>query len=57
MAGKYHTEAQKRGIKKYFDKLKEQGIWRDHGINEQSNRRHYIANAYKWLPKIFAEQN
>ena len=56
MAGKY-TEAQKRATYKYFIKLREQGIKRDHGTNEQSNRRHYIANAYKWLPKIFAEPN
>ena len=34
MVGKY-TESQKRAIKKYFDKLKEQGRTRSHGDKEK----------------------
>ena len=55
MAGKY-TDSQKRATKKYFDKLKEQGIPRNHGTNEQAKTRMYIARAYNWLPKIFNEE-
>jgi hypothetical protein len=54
MVGKY-TESQKRAIKKYFDKLKEQGRTRSHGDKEKNRQSMYILRAYKWLPKIFKE--
>ena len=55
MAGKY-TVAQKKATYKYFKSLKEQGIKRDHGTNEQARRRMYIFNAYKYIRKLFNEQ-
>ena len=50
MAGKY-TEAQKRATYKHFKKMREQGIPRDHGTNEQARRIMYIFNAYKYIKK------
>ena len=55
MAGKYYTEAQKRAIKKYFDRLKEEGRPRNHGDKEKARQSMYVLRAYKWLPKIFNE--
>ena len=55
MAGKY-TEAQKRATTKYLNKLREQGIPRDHGTNEQARRRMYILGAYKFIKKLFDEK-
>ena len=55
MARKY-TEAQKRAIYKHFKKMREQGIPRDHGTNEQARRIMYIFNAYKYIKKLFEEK-
>jgi len=54
MGGKY-TEAQKRATYKHF-KMREQGIPRDHGTNEQARRRMYIYGAYKYIKKLFEEK-
>ncbi len=55
MAGTY-TESRKKAIKKYFDKLKEEGRTRNHGDKEKNRQSMYILRAYKWLPKIFKEE-
>ncbi len=55
MAGKYYTESQKKAIKKYFEKLKDEGRPRNHGTKEKCRESMYILRAYKWLPKIFKE--
>jgi hypothetical protein len=49
------TEAQKRAMKKYFDKLKGQGIKRDHGTNEQARFRQYKFNTIKFIARLFQE--
>ncbi len=54
MGGKY-TEAQKRATYKHFKKMRELGIPRDHGTNEQARRRMYIHGAYKFIKKLFEE--
>ena len=56
MTGVYYTEAQKKAIKKYFDKLKQEGRPRSHGNKEKNKQSMYILRAYKWLPKIFREE-
>ena len=55
MAGKYYTEANKKAIKKYFDKLKEQGTKRNHGTREQSDLRVYRYNAIKCIKYLFKD--
>ena len=55
MTGVYYTEAQKKAIKKYFDKLKSENRPRSHGDKEKNKNSMYILRAYKWLPKIFKE--
>ena len=56
MTGIYYTEAQKKAVKKYFDKLKQEGRPRSHGNKEKNKQSMYILRAYKWLPKIFREE-
>ena len=53
MAGKYYTESHKRAVKKYFDKLKEQGIQRSHGTPKQAKIRAYRYNAIKYIRYLF----
>ena len=48
-------KANKKAIKKYFDKLKEQGTKRNHGTREQSDMRVYRFNAIKCIKYLFKD--
>ena len=54
MAGIY-TPAQKRAMIKYYDKLKAQGIKRNHGTNEQAKQRMYKMRTILFIKKLFNE--
>ena len=54
MAGKY-TESQRRATLKYFQKLKERGIPRNHGSIESRRRYGYVNNTIVFIKKLFEE--
>ena len=56
MAGKYYTESQKKAIKKYFNKLKQEGKERSHGDPERNKYLMYKANAIMLIKYLFKEK-
>ena len=55
MTGTYYTEAQKKAIKKYFAKLKQEGKERSHGDPDRNKYLMYKANAILLIKYLFKE--